>query len=1475
MSGTARAAPKEAAIDPIEAAVASCVVIVEGRVGGSRGTGFFVAPNLVATCAHVAGTGPVMIRFGAFEDTKAEVVDVELPLADIALVRTSLSANDVDHSGARRPGRGYVALGFDTPALECEVASLGFPERARQPHWDRVQGRVEQLDHQHPDARWRDGTRLIKFRDALVVPGFSGAPLLNLETGLVVGVVTTTLDASNNLGGLALPAVLLGQVKEVLAAQDAIAPLDVPCPYPGLRAFGAGDTEFFFGRDEPIAEVIQALHSLEPQILIVGSSGSGKSSLIAAGIMPAIRRRMPQTLVLGPIRLTTAPAQNFAAALGLSGTDVRGRIDVLLEQHGAEHLVVCIDQLEELFTQASPVQVREFVELYSRFRLAGRGSVIYGLRADFYDKLLESALWEHLAGRHKRLDLASLKGLALTEVIEGPARRVFVTIDRQLTRQLIQDAACEPGPLPLLQVALRSLWDQPRRGRWIELSAYASADPNDPRTGLAKAIERHAGAALHQLSLLQQSIARRIFLRLVHSEGRTTTRRQQTLSALRVGTDNEAEFDAVYKFLVEDARLLTATKEVDPTDPRSPIVVDLAHESLIWAWSEFARWIEVRALDWFHRSRLEDQFDDWKRLGEGRTGLLDEIELAEAEQWLQGEGAQEIGYRTEVRDLIAKSRTHVEEQKRREVQRTRVAVLALSVFALVVTALGLFAWSARNDAEEGRKEAEERRNDATQKEKLLREQLASTRLEQGRELLLAGSPMHALPFLVAALEGQDGPALRTLLAGATRVPVATLWHQDFVTSVQFSPDSTRVVTASENKTARVWDAHTGKPLTPALEHQGSVNSAQFSPDGTRVVTASLDKTARVWDAHTGKPLTPALEHQGFVISAQFSADGTRVVTASKDKTARVWDAHTGKPLTPALKHQGFVTSAQFSPDGTRVVTASDDNTARVWDAHTGKLLTPALEHQDSVWSAQFSPDSTRVVTASRDNTARVWDAHTGKPLTPALEHQGIVWSAQFSADGTRVVTASKDKTARVWDAHTGKPLTPALEHQGSVNSAQFSPDGTRVVTASLDKTARVWDAHTGKPLTPALEHQGFVTSAQFSPDSTRVVTASRDKAARVWDAHTGKPLTPALEHQSSVNSVQFSADGTRVVTASDDNTARVWDAYTGKPLTPALEHQGIVSSAQFSPDSKRVVTASWDKTARVWDAHTGKPLTPALEHQGIVSSAQFSPDGKRVVTASRDKTVRVWDSHTGKPLTLALEHQGIVTSAQFSPDGARVITASLDKTARVWDAHTGKPLTPALEHQGIVTSAQFSPDGKRVVTASRDKTARVWDAHTGKPLTPALEHQKYVLSAQFSPDGTRVVTASDDDTARVWDAHTGKPLTPALEHQGFVTSAQFSPDGTRVVTASEDKTARVWDAHTGKPLTPALEHQGIVTSAQFSPDGTRVVTASSDGTARVWDVPVDRREPRKWHQLASCAPFVLVDGLLESNQTPSSTCPMQ
>jgi WD40 repeat protein/serine/threonine protein kinase len=623
-------------------------------------------------------------------------------------------------------------------------------------------------------------------------------------------------------------------------------------------------------------------------------------------------------------------------------------------------------------------------------------------------------------------------------------------------------------------------------------------------------------------------------------------------------------------------------------------------------------------------------------------------------------------------------------------------------------------------------------------------------------------------------------------------------------------------------------------------HDAIVQSAAYSPDGTRIVTSSNDKTARIWDARTGSNLAVLVGHDDVVNSAAYSPDGTRIVTASRDKTARIWDARTGVQLTVLSGHGDFVHSAVYSPDGTRIVTASIDKTARIWDARSGAQLAVLSGHGEAVRSAAYSPDGARIVTASNDKTARIWDARSGAQLAVLSGHTDQVHSAAYSPDGMRIVTASFDHTARIWDARNRAQLTQLAGHGGVVESAAYSPDGTGIVTASSDGTARIWDASTSRVLAVLSGHGAFVRSAAYSPDGTRIVTASHDKTARIWDAHTKPQLAVLTGHGDIVQSAAYSRDGTRVVTASDDKTARIWDARSGTLLGVLSGHGDRLYTAAFSPDGARIVTSSYDKTARIWDARTNGELAVLTGHGDIVDSAAYSPDGTRIVTASDDKTARIWDARLGKQLAVLSGHGNYVFSAAFSPDGTRIVTASEDKTARIWDARLGKQLAVLSGHGDRVTFAAYSPDGTRIVTASVDKTARIWDARTTRVLAVLSGHGDIVDSAAYSPDGTRIVTASDDTTARIWDARTGTQLA-VLSHGGVVESAAYSPDGTRIVTASTDKTARIWKADIPAPL-----------DGQIAWDAAAQTDFLSDVDRARLGLPAERRTGARSSQGSTC-----------------------
>ncbi len=408
------------------------------------------------------------------------------------------------------------------------------------------------------------------------------------------------------------------------------------------------------------------------------------------------------------------------------------------------------------------------------------------------------------------------------------------------------------------------------------------------------------------------------------------------------------------------------------------------------------------------------------------------------------------------------------------------------------------------------------------------------------------------------------------------------------------PDGTRLVSAAEDKTLRIWDATTGKSVTTLQGHTDDVNRCAWSPDGARIVSASDDNTLRIWDAKTGKSVLTLQGHTSPVMGCAWSPDGARLVSASADQTLRIWDTKTGKSVLTLQGHTSPVMGCAWSPDGARLAGASGNET-RIWDAKTGKSVLTLQGHTGPVRGCAWSRDGGRLVSASDDKTLRMWVALTGKSVLTLQGHTESVWGCAWSPDGARLVSASDDKTLRIWDAKTGKSVLTLQGHTGTVRGCAWSPDGARLVSTSYDKTLRIWDAKSGKSVLTLQGHTSTVRGCAWSPDGARIASASQNET-RIWDAKTGASVLTLQGHTDSVRGCAWSPDGARLVSASYDSTLRIWDARTGKSVLTLQGHTHWVMGCAWSPDGKRIVSASADGTVRTWDTATGQEIVPALYH---------------------------------------------------------------------------------------------------------------------------------------------------------------------------------------------------------------------------------------------------------------------------------------
>jgi WD40 repeat protein len=548
----------------------------------------------------------------------------------------------------------------------------------------------------------------------------------------------------------------------------------------------------------------------------------------------------------------------------------------------------------------------------------------------------------------------------------------------------------------------------------------------------------------------------------------------------------------------------------------------------------------------------------------------------------------------------------------------------------------------------------------------------------------------------------------------------------------------------------------GTALIRTLEgHSDSVYCVAMSPDGRRTISASLDRTLKVWDLETGRELRTLQGHSDSVYGVAVSPDGRRAVSASSDKMIKVWDLETGRELRTLQGHSDSVISVAVSPDGRRAVSASSDKTLKVWDLETGRELRTLQGHSRRVEGVALSPDGQRAVSASWDNTLKVWDLETGRELRTLQGHSGSVRGVAVNPNGRRAISTSDDKTLKVWDLETGRELCTLKGHSRWVRGVAVNPNGRRAISTSDDKTLKVWDLETGRELRTLQGHFSAVHGVAVSPDGMRAVSASGDNTLKVWDLKTGREVPTRPSHSSAVRGVAVTRDGMRAVSASGDNTLKVWDLETGREVRTLQGHSDAVRGVAVTRDGMRAVSASSDKTLKVWDLETGGQLRTLQGHTRGVMGVAVTPDGRHVVSASANKALRVWDLETGGQLRMLQGHSGGVMGVALSPDGQYAVSASADKTLKVWDLETGRYVRALQGHSDWVMGVAVSPDGRRAVSACRDKTLRVWDLETGDQLRVLQGHAAGVNSVAVSPDGMRAVSASSDKMIKVWDLELG------------------------------------------------------------------------------------------------------------------------
>ncbi len=666
------------------------------------------------------------------------------------------------------------------------------------------------------------------------------------------------------------------------------------------------------------------------------------------------------------------------------------------------------------------------------------------------------------------------------------------------------------------------------------------------------------------------------------------------------------------------------------------------------------------------------------------------------------------------------------------------------------------AVSSAAEAEEARTIAEANAREAEAQNRLaVSRELAAAAIEQlGSDpelsLLLALEAVNRTYAFDQTVSAEAEDALYRALP-ASQLQLTLSGHTDWVSSIVFSPDGSKLATTSLDNTVKIWDARSGQVLLTLEDHSRAVRTVAFSPDGKRLATAGDDGFIIIWNVDSGLRLAVFKDDNGAIRGLSFSPDNVHLAAANADLTVRIWNTNTRKSLYRLFGHEAPLTDVSFSPDGVYFASSSEDGRVIVWSMETGSPIYPINPDEDNpviVNAIAFSPDGTRLATANEDGVAKVWDYVAGELLLTLSGHANRVLDVAFSPDGTRLATASGDGTAKVWAATTGQAAYALTGHNGGVNGIAFSPNGKRIATASQDGTAKVWNADPSLDALILSGHSAPVRSVVFNADGNLAATSSDDTTTRIWDTETGETIMTFADHNAAVTDVAISPDNIHVATASDDFNARIWNLETGQVQIPLLSHQTPVNSVAFNPDGTLLATSSDDGFARIWETATSQFFL-RFEHSSAVNDAVFSPDGTLLVTAVDSGAIVIWQIATGERLHTLAGHEGPVNQIAFDASGTILITAGSDGTAKLWQVNTGEILRTFSGHTGPVLSAALSPDGLRLATASVDKTAKLWDTATGQALRTLLGHTSTVNSVSFSPDGMRLATASVDRTAQI------------------------------------------------------------------------------------------------------------------------------
>ncbi|WP_078628247.1 WD40 repeat domain-containing protein [Streptomyces sp. NRRL F-2664] len=1136
------------------------------------------------------------------------------------------------------------------------------------------------------------------------------------------------------------------------------------CPYRGLPAFTASDARWFFGRERATAELAERVFERigTGPLVLVAPSGAGKSSLLNAGLVPALRDGrfpMPGAADWPVVRCTPTAhpldellgraAKVLGGDLGLTAEELREHPHALLAPvHRLSpppaatgpglpppplRPVLLVDQFEELFTLCTDEDERRaFVRVLCALAAPGPQDtpyapavVVVGVRADFTGNCLDlPELAPVFTGG--LFVLPPMSPAELREAITRPARLAGLALEPGLVPLLLRDVGLRDGPpggttpsgaLPLVSHALMTTWRR-REGATLTVAGYERTG------GIQGAVARTAEEVFARLYPAEQHTLRRVLVRLVHvADGTGPTRRRMSRTALLEHPADAGPAAAALDAFVR-ARLITADSDT----------VEITHEALLHAWPRLRGWIDADRAGLLIHQQLSHAAAEWEREGRDPSALYRGTRLETAGSW-----ADELGGSTRLTPReTAFLRASRAAQDGRERQAARQARLRRRMLATLVVLLVLAVGAGGL--------AYQQRAGALGQERVAR----SRALALESAALAAGQPEASMLLAGDAYRtARTSEARGALLSTQSQPFLARLGgHRGPVNAVAFGPDNGILATGSSDGTVtlrRLSDRRT----TATFPMPGRVRAVALSPDGRTLAAVSTDGPARLWDAVGGavKAVLPASTAGSRTVA--FAPDGRSVATGCPDGTVRLWETGGQYGAVASLAgHTGQVNALAFAADGRTLVSAGADRTVRLWDPAGGGTPAVLTGHTDEVLAAAFAPDGRTVATGGVDRTVRLWDVAGRRPAATLAGHSDDVNGVAFTPDGTTVVSAGGDGATRLWDVAGARPTATLAGHTDYVLGVAVDVRGGLVATAGFDQSVVLWDLRgavlASRPFTE-------IWQAAFSPDGKLLATAEADHAVRLWDV-AGRRVVATFEgHSETVFSVDFAPDGRTLASAGSDGTVRLWDVAAGGPSATLAGQEGTVFAVDFAPDGRTLAAAGSDGTVRLWDVASRRRVATLSGHTDFANDVEFSPDGRTLASAGDDLAVRLWDVAGRRPLAVLTGHTGAVRGVAFGPDGRTLATSGNDGTVRLWDVRRHRFEAALAGHTGSARGIAFSPDGRTLASSGNDRTVRLWDVAGRRTLAALSGHTNAVWGVAFSPDGGTVASSSTDGSVRLWD----------------------------------------------------------------------------------------------------------------------------